>query len=190
MEGVQVSPRILPALLLGGLLTGCGQGPHLEGSVTPLLDLRYDIARASATSDEVSISFIDQLQPAPGEEPLPEDSPPPEGIVFKVAARLDDLQLTPGVKIDLAELMGTEPDSAQRGALSRSMPDEPSRDFPRMLRGGLTVDKPLEGFTPCAKVKGDFHVTFVNGTDVYSGRTVFGHFQATVPNVDPTTPCS
>lgn len=185
-----MSPRILPALLLGGLLTGCGQGPHLEGSVTPLLDLRYDLARAAANDSEVSVSFIDQLEPGPGEEPLPEGTPPPEGIVFKVAARLTGLELAPGVEINLAEPLGTQPDAAQRGALTRSMPDEPSRDFPRILRGGLTVNKALEGFTPCAEVKGDFHVTFVNGIDVYSGRTVFGHFQATVPNVDPQTPCS
>jgi hypothetical protein len=56
--------------------------------------------------------------------------------------------------------------------------DEPPRAFPRILRGGLTFDKtPASGAT----VPGSFHVTFVNGTDVYSGRTLFGRFEATVP---------
>jgi hypothetical protein len=189
VEGVQVSPRILPALLLGGLMTGCGQGPHLEGSVAPLLDLRYDIARAASNANEVSITFIDQLEPLPSEEPPPEDSTPPENTVLKVAARLDDLQPTPGVEIDLAELLGEGEDAPQRGAISRSVLDEPVREFPRILRGGLTVDKAIEGFTPCAKVNGDFHVTFVNGTDVYSGRTIFGRFEATVPPETPENPC-
>jgi hypothetical protein len=165
VEGVQVSPRILPALLLGGLMTGCGPGPHLEGSVTPLLDLRYETAQALANEDEVSVRFL-TVQGAG------------ENTLLKVAARLDDLQLTPGVAIDLAELLGTEPGSPQRGTISRSVQDEPTREFPRILRGGLTFKKAL---TPTAKVPGDFHVTFVNGTDVYSGRTIFGRFEATVP---------
>ena len=42
----------------------------------------------------------------------------------------------------------------------------------------LTFDKPLN---PSTVVPGNFHVTFVTGTDVYSGRTVFGRFEATVP---------
>ncbi|HYI02606.1 hypothetical protein [Hyalangium sp.] len=160
-----MSPRILPALLLMGVMTGCGQGPHLEGSVTPLLDLRYETAQAGADEDEASVRFL-TLQGAG------------ENTILKVAARLDDLQLAPGVAIDLAELLGEEPDSPQRGAVSRSVLDEPTREFPRLLRGGLTFDKPL---TAGAKVPGEFHVTFVNGTDVYSGRTIFGRFEATVP---------
>jgi hypothetical protein len=30
-------------------------------------------------------------------------------------------------------------------------------------------------------VTGELHITFTNGTDVYSGRTIFGRFEATVP---------
>jgi hypothetical protein len=160
-----VSPRILPALGLLGLITACGQGPRLEGSVTALLDLSYETAQAQADEDEASVRFI-TVQGAG------------ENTILKVAARLDDLTLTPGVKIDLAELLGSTPDAPQRGAVSRSVLDEPQREFPRLLRGGLTFDQPL---TPQTKVSGEFHVTFVNGTDVYSGRTIFGRFEATVP---------
>lgn len=160
-----MSPRILPALLLTGLLTGCGEGPHLEGSVTPLLDLHYEKAEATADTAEASVRFIT----AQGSG---------ENTILKVTARLDNLELTPGTEVDLAELLGKEEDSPQRGSVSRAVLDEPTRDFPRLLRGGLTFDKaPASGDT----VPGSFHVTFVNGTDVYSGRTLFGRFEATVP---------
>jgi hypothetical protein len=149
-------------------MTACGQGPHLEGSVTPLLDLRYETAEAMVAEDgsEVAVRFLTQQGSG-------------ENTVFKVAARLDEEHpLTPGVAIDLAEVLGGTPDSPQRGAVSRSVLDEPTREFPRLLRGGLTLDKALESGK---KVPGEFHVTFVNGTHVYSGRTIFGRFEATVP---------
>lgn len=157
--------RILPVLSLLGLMTACGQGPHLEGSVTSLLDLSYETAEAQASEEEATVRFI-TLQGAG------------ENTILKVAARLDELTLTPGMKIDLAELLGETPESPQRGEVSRSVLDEPQREFPRLLRGGLTFDQAL---TPQSKVSGEFHVTFVNGTDVYSGRTIFGRFEATVP---------
>jgi hypothetical protein len=167
-----VSPRILPALwllgLLLGLTSGCGEGPRLEGSVSELLDLRYERVDAMALEDEVVVSFV-----------TPQGCG--ENTILKVSARLDDLTLTPGVKIDLAELLGDTPDSPQRGAVDRDVLNEPDRDFPRILIGGLTLETALDAFTPGAKVPGEFHVTFVNGTDVYSGRTVFGRFDATVP---------
>lgn len=160
-----MSPRILLALVLTGLISGCGQGPHLEGSVTPLLNLHYEKVEASADTAESSVRFLTEQGAG-------------ENVVLKVTARMDNLELTPGAEIDLSELLGTEPDSAQRGSVSRSVLNEPSRDFPRILRGGLTFEKtPASGAT----VPGSFHVTFVNGTDVYSGRTVFGRFEATVP---------
>jgi hypothetical protein len=165
VEGVQVSPRILPALVLTGLLCGCGEGPHLEGSVAPLLDLHYEKVEATADTAEASVRFLTEQGAG-------------ENVILKVTARLDNLELTPSTEIDLAQLLGKEPDSAQRGSVGRTVLDEPARDFPRILRGGLTFDKiPASGAT----VPGSFHVTFVNGTDVYSGRTVFGRFEATVP---------
>ncbi len=160
-----MSPRILPALVLTGLISGCGEGPHLEGSVAPLLNLHYEKSEATADTAEASVRFLTEQGAG-------------ENTILKVTARLDNLQLTPGAEIDLSELLGKEPDSAQRGSVSRSVLNEPDRAFPRILRGGLTFEKiPASGAT----VPGSFHVTFVNGTDVYSGRTVFGRFEATVP---------
>jgi hypothetical protein len=160
----------LYALVLTSMLAGlsaCGEGPHLEGSVTPLLDLSYQRSEALADEEEASVRFIT-------------DQGSGENTVLKVTARLDNLQLTPNQPIDLTELLGRNPtpESPQRGTVSRSVLDEPSRSFPRIARGTLTFEKAL---TPGATVPGNFHVTFVTGTDVYSGRTVFGRFEATVP---------
>jgi hypothetical protein len=129
------------------------------------LDLSYEGTDAMGDEDEVSVRFF--TKQGAGED-----------TVLKVTARLDDLQFTPGTPLDLAQLLGEELDSPQRGTVSRSVLNEPQRDFPRIARGTLTFDKPLN---PGTVVPGNFHVTFVTGTDVYSGRTVFGRFEATVP---------
>lgn len=169
-----MSPRVRS--LLGGLglvsaLTGCGDDMRLEGSVTPLLlSIRYQAVDVRSSDEEIAVRFIkknDQNEEGGGED-----------TILKVAARLDSVVFTPGQPLDLAQPLGREPDSAQRGTVSRSVYKEPVRDFPRIARGTLTLDKPL---TPNTVVPGNFHVTFVTGTDVYSGRTVFGTFEATVP---------
>ncbi|MDC0713752.1 hypothetical protein POL68_35120 [Stigmatella sp. ncwal1] len=161
------SRALSPALtaLLAGLLTACGEGTRLEGSVTPLLDLRYERAEAQGTEDELSVRFI-----------TPQGTG--ENTVLKVTAKRENLTFAPGTPIDLTETLGPPPSDVQRGEVSRSVLDEPTRGFPRIARGTLTFQKALQ---PGAKVSGDFHVTFVQGTDVYSGRTLFGHFEATVP---------
>jgi hypothetical protein len=162
---MQVSPRILPGLALASLLAGC-EGKHLEGSITPLLDLHYDEAQVAVDTSEASVRFITQQGSG-------------ENTVLKVAASLEKIEVTTGVEINLAERMGEAETSPQRGSISRSVLDEPARPFPRMLRGGLTFTTlPL----PCSDVSGEFHVTFDNGIVVYSGRTVFGKFDATVPS--------
>ncbi|QSQ10675.1 hypothetical protein JY572_19700 [Myxococcus landrumensis] len=177
MEGVQVSARLhsttargLRTLALTALAAGlcaCGEeGGTLEGSVSPLLDLRYRRAEAVLAEGELSINFV---------------TPQGSGVntVLKVSARVGDMipeGYTGGLDINLAEDLGG---GAQRGAIGRAVLDEPARAFPQLERGSLVVDR-----LPTAqgqRVSGDFHVTFVNGIDIYSGRTIFGSFEATVP---------
>lgn len=159
---MQVS--LIPLLFLTGLLSACTGHKTLEGSVTEYLDLTYERAEAQASKSEVTVSF---LQPQ-GEG---------ENTVLKVAARLEGVSLEPRAVIDLSQHVGGET-GPQRGAISRSVLDEPSRPFPALERGELVFD----GYLDSGKtVTGEFHVTFVNGTDVYSGRTIFGRFEATVP---------
>jgi hypothetical protein len=169
-----VSPRArhpLCALALLGLLTGCGEDMQLEGSVTSVLSsIKYEAVDVTSTDEEVAVRFIKKNSKNEEDEGV--------DIILRVSARLDDAVLTPGKPLDLAELLGDELDSPQRGKVNRSVFKEPIRDFPRIARGTLTLDGPL---TPQTTVPGSFHVTFVTGTDVYSGRTVFGTFEATVP---------
>ncbi|MBJ6761108.1 hypothetical protein JGU66_10070 [Myxococcaceae bacterium JPH2] len=168
MEGVQVSPSHI-AVALGALLglTACGdkEGGALEGSVTPLLDLRYQRSEARVGEGELSISFL-------------QDQGAGSNTVLKVSARVDDMLpegYTDSLDIDLAQVLDN---GAQRGTVGRSVLDEPVRDFPKLARGNLFVRTIPQ---PGSRVSGEFNVTFVNGTDVYSGRTIFGRFEATVP---------
>ena len=84
----------------------------------------------------------------------------------------------PDTEIDLAELTGRSW-TRRSAAGRRSVLDDPRASSPQ-LRGGLDLRQ-----APCraatSQCAGDFHVTFVNGIDVYSGRTIFGRFEATVP---------
>ncbi|MFY2556490.1 hypothetical protein ACN469_02505 [Corallococcus terminator] len=158
------------ALALLALVAGLGacsdEGGALEGSVSPLLDLKYKRSEAVLAEGELSINFV---------------TPQGSGVntVLKVSARVGDMipeGYTGGLTIDLAEALEG---GAQRGVIGRSVLDEPARAFPQLERGTLVVDKIPTG--QGQRVTGDFHVTFVNGIDIYSGRTIFGSFEATVP---------
>jgi hypothetical protein len=94
-----------------------------------------------------------------------------------VAAKLEGVALEPHVAIALGQRVGGA-EGPLRGAVSRSVLEEPARAFPDIARGELVFD----GYLDSGKtVTGELHVTFANGTDVYSGRTLFGRFEATVP---------
>jgi hypothetical protein len=54
---------------------------------------------------------------------------------------------------------------------------EPPSTFPALLHGHLTLQAlPVSG----KRVRGDFTVTFVVGTDRFDGRTAFKSFEAQV----------
>ncbi|HZI14872.1 MAG TPA: hypothetical protein VE153_31170 [Myxococcus sp.] len=167
MQVSHSTPRLL-ALPLLAVLCACGDGDKtLEGSVAPLLDLRYERAEALLAEGELSVSFV---------------TPQGAGVdtKLKVSAQVADMLpeevYTGPLTVDLAEVLEG---GAQRGAIGRSVLDEPVRTFPQLRLGTLRVDAmPLE---PGQRITGEFNVTFENGTDVYSGRTIFGSFEATVP---------
>ncbi len=168
---MQVSPSTARTLVLGPLLAAlcaCGDAGSgtLEGSVAPLLDLRYDQVQAGLAEGELAVDFISVKGAA--------------GTVLKVSARVADMlpeeAYTGPLTVDLAEVLEG---GVQRGAIGRSVLDEPVTTFPPLRLGTLFVDAmPLE---TGQRVTGEFNVTFENGTDVYSGRTIFGSFEATVP---------
>ncbi len=153
---------VFPLLL--ACLTSCAPTKVLEGSVTTLLDLSYERAEAQASKTDVSVRFV---------RPQGEG----EDTILKVSARLEGISLEPRAAINLGQRMGG-PEGPLRGTVSRSVLDVPARAFPDIVRGELVFDGYLD---TGKKVTGELHVTFANGTDVYSGRTIFGRFEATVP---------
>ena len=50
------------------------------------------------------------------------------------------------------------------------MANDPRNTLPPILRGTMYFDRPLDRGT---EVGGDFHITFENGIEAASGRTVF-----------------
>jgi hypothetical protein len=97
-------------------------------------------------------------------------------VSARVADMLPDGEYAGSLDINLAEALA---DGSQRGSVGRSVLDEPVRPFPQLVRGNLFV-RSLPRNTG-DRVSGEFNVTFTNGTDVYSGRTIFSRFEATAP---------
>lgn len=143
---------------------------RLEGSLTQVMDLSYDEARILIAPSDVSLTFV-RIKPLGSlEEPdggnqnqmmgVSEDYP------IKLAYQLDGEELDGG-RLDLASL---DSNGSPRGVISRNVQDDPRNTFPPLLRGTLIFNQPL---TERATVTGDFNLTFENGTEVASGRTVF-----------------
>ncbi len=144
---------------------------RLEGSLGQVMDLGYDEARILIAPEDVSLVFV-RIRPL---NVLPDDAGATSGEAtgvsedypLKLAWRLLMDELPSGGRVDLAEpLSGT----AQRGTVSRNVNNDPRTTFPRLARGTMRFDRPLD---PDALVGGDFHLTFENGIEVASGRTAF-----------------
>lgn len=182
--------RAAGALAAWALLAGCtssqpGKTParyFLEGSLSQVMDLGYDEVRIQETDQDVSLLFarVYQLEATgstDGGETEPE-SGYVEDYPFKLTLALRDQPLPIGVDIDL-----TEEDDAgnQRGTCSRNVRNDPRTTFPRMVRGALHLERDLmKDGVVATSVPGNFHVTFENGIEAASGRTVFDSFDAKV----------
>ena len=148
-------------LLLAFASNACGGLHQLEGSLGAIVDLTYGGAKAAQTTDQVALQFV--RSKGSGED-----------LILQVTASLAGIQLTPNATLDLAELISPD---VQRGAVSRNVLNDPRTTFPRLQRGRLRFRAAL---TQGQKVNGDFSITFIDGTDSASGRTVFGDFTAVV----------
>jgi hypothetical protein len=150
------------ALLLGGaLLCGCGGDHVLEGSLTEVLDLKYQKVDVVRNPDDLAVRFL-----------MPQGAG--DNVVLRLSVDLAGTTLDANKPFDLAS---TGLQGNQRGSISRDVLDDPLTSFPQLVRGELTFDHaPLAG----EAVSGDFRATFENGTELASGRTVFGTFEATV----------
>jgi hypothetical protein len=175
MEVLQViSGRRQLAVLcvaLGAMaLSACNNDPtkkppkfRLEGSLGQVMDMGYDEARVLIAPTDISLLFV-RLHPVgsvfdDAGVGVSEDYP------LKVAYRL--LGDPVGGRVDLAAL---DMNGAQRGSISRNVANDPRNTLPPILRGTMYFDRALD---PDAVVGGDFHITFENGIEAASGRTVF-----------------
>ncbi len=145
------------------LLAGCGGGGRvLEGSLAELLPLDYTRAEVAGGAVELTIRFLRPYGTG-------------EDTVLKVAVATADAELTPRTPLDLGqELAGGGP----RASVSRHVYEDPDhRTLPRVQRGQLILYKLP---SPGGRVQGSLAVTFVQGSEFGSGRTVRGEFDAEV----------
>jgi hypothetical protein len=185
VEVVQVRVLTHTAPLVVGLwVAACspsqpGKTPpryRLEGSVSAVMDLGYDEVRISATEDDVSLLFvrISELDDTTTDGGTSGMAGKIEDYPFKLALALRGQPVPEAVRVDLTE---EDNNGNQRAVFSRNVRNDPRKSFPRAVLGTLFLNRALQGNT---SVGGDFHVTFEDGIEPASGRTVFGNFNAKV----------
>lgn len=176
-------------LVVGAALAACGpvqpgKTPpryRLEGSLGQVMDLGYDEVRVDSTAQDVSLTFVrvTQLDNVTADGGTANMVGTIEDYPFKVALALRGQPQPVAVRVDLTE---EDANMKQRGVFSRNVRQDPRMTFPRAARGTLYLDRALvdDAGIPADFVSGDFHVTFENGIEAASGRTVFGNFNARV----------
>jgi hypothetical protein len=175
----------LAAIALAGALLGCnGSGAkyNLEGSLSEEMDLGYDEAVLTFSGDQFAIGF--NRKKGQGFD-----------TVLQVGVRLDPTtmeQLKGGITWNLAKILTT---NVVRGTLSRNVLDDPRTMFPPFRECGSEAPDGAVLMPSCAELTlfnvpaegkklqaaGNFHITFANGVEFASGRTVFGDFNASFP---------
>jgi hypothetical protein len=177
VEVVQVS-RAAVALAVVVLAASCADpsraSAFLEGSLGQLMDLGYDRVRVQLAPDDVALLFVRVHPLSAGADGGVAGAGALEDYPFKVGLQRWGRELDAGLEQDLAE---ESPAGTQRGSFTRDVQGDPRKSFPRCFRGGLRFEAPL---VAGSTVRGDFHVTFENGIETASGRTVFGSFTAEV----------
>jgi hypothetical protein len=150
-----------PSFIAAVVLTACGGGTPLDGSLADQVDLSYTQATLKVEQGTLALRF----QRARGSQ---------LDTVLKVAVMLDTpMAPAHAVQWDLAEMVN----GAQRGVASRNVLDDPNTALPLILRGTLSLDGAMAG---SLDVSGNVTMTFVAGDTFGSGTAVFGPFDAQV----------
>lgn len=161
--------------------TGDRASNYLEGSLGQVMDLGYDEVRINIAPEDVSLLFVrKQSLSVFGQDAGTAGPAMSEDYPVIVAYRFYDSDPMRNVLPAAGTLDLTTPDENgnQRGVLSRNVSGDPRTTFPPIRVGALTFDHAIEAG---ATIHGDFHVTFENGVELASGRTVFVKaFTATV----------
>ena len=160
---------------------------RLEGSLTQLMTLGYDEARLRLDydpanpmpSDTLGIEFV-RVRPL-GSGTLDDGGMvnavgASEDIVLKIGYQLAGDAPPANQRLDLTFL---DQNGASRTTLSRNVINDPRRSFPPLRVGSLFLDRAPDRVARNT-VRGEFNLTFENGIEVASGRTVFGSFSAKV----------
>lgn len=153
-----------PALLFLtlSLLPGCGEEvPTLDGSLGEVVSLDYLGAELSHTEEQLSLHFLTAGKAG-------------DDTVLRVLVNVAGIPLTAPTRIDLAEAM---PAGGQRGFVTRKVYEDTREVLPELARGYLLLRSTPQ---PNQTLKGELSLTFVQGSDWGSGRTVFGSFEALV----------
>jgi hypothetical protein len=186
---VRPKRRALTAVLLAGMVgaacnTSSSNPKHvLEGSLSQVLEMGYDEVRVLIAPEDLSLQFV-RVRPidttdldAGSATGTSEDYP------FELTMALWGEDPPGNRRVDLTEL---DMSGNQRGVYTRNVLNDPNTRFPnaRVQDGGVGPCCATIYFkttpSPGGKVSGDFNVTFENGSDLASGRTVFGSFDAKV----------
>jgi hypothetical protein len=170
---VAASAGALAAALACGNDNGLPPKPkyQLEGSLYEIMGIGYDEASLEEASDTIAVRFVRKVTNTNDGGTVQENT------VFKVGYRYRPGEVAQrGVPLDLALDAGF---GRQQGTFSREVFNDPRKLFPLAERGSLTFDTLPDAGRPT--VTGKFNVTFVNGKEPASGRTVFGSFEAKVP---------
>jgi hypothetical protein len=174
MEDLPLMSFKLHRLLVLMLLLACGGGGHsLEGSLTKVMDLKFDKAVLAFSGQEFSVNF--EKKKGMGFD-----------TVLTVTTRLEQAPLPDGgmdvlrgnTTYNLAEKLSSD---IQRGVVSRNVLDDPRTMFPPLRVGELYIKNvPMQGQNLFSV--GSFHVTFEDGVEFASGKTCFtDRFDAEFP---------
>ena len=181
VKSLRRSAHVLALTGLALVVSACDYDPknpppksRLEGSLTQVMDLGYDEARILFAPDDISLLFV-RIRPL-GSTPTPdageemmEMTGTSEEYPLRIAYRFIGEDLPTGGTLDLTAV---DENGLARGVVSRNVTNDPRNVFPKIVRGKMIFDRRLVAGTT---VTGSFHITFENGTEVASGRTVFSN---------------
>lgn len=139
-------------------LPGCGSD-SLDGSLAEAFDLSYSSILIRQSPSAVQVTYLRSH----GNE-----------VVMRITVATEGVDLSSGVSINLA---GEWSAGHPRAAVSRAVDGEPVRQLPPVVKGELRLN---DAVVPGKDLSGSFAVSFGEGGDLGSGRTLNGHFSGTV----------
>ncbi len=161
------------ALLLALSTCGNPNGPkaRLEGSLTTVMDLGFDDTVLTFDGTQAIVSY--RRKKGMGFD-----------TVLAVTTRFEQAPLPDGgtesLRAGTYNLTDILLSGLPRGVVSRQVLDDPRTMFPAIRVGEVRFANIPERGQGLPSV-GDFHVTFENGVEFASGKTVFSTFQAQFP---------